>query len=102
MAVEMYYTPRKLNDIMAHKPYVRRAIKVAAEARAASARSVLAVHRSSGGSDITITSGSLDYFVNLEDNSAHGGPAAAAIEFGHVAANGRFVDGIHALTGGIR
>jgi Family of unknown function (DUF5403) len=100
--VKMRYAPDRLNDIMAHKGFVRRELRSQANKRANVARAILAIHRHEGHVTITVKRGSrLDYFVNMEDrDNTKGSPAAAAIEFGHVAANGRFVEGIHALTSG--
>jgi uncharacterized protein DUF5403 len=89
------------NDIVAHLPAVRAAVKRAADRAAALASGVLAEHRNTGDAEITVTKGTkTDYFVNLDDTRGQG--AAAAIEFGHTAPDGTWVEGIHALTRSFR
>ena len=85
------------NDIAAHLPEVARAVKAAADVVGAKASGTLAAHRHSGVAEIKIEHGKLDYYVVLDDT--RGQRAAAAIEYGHVAPDGRFIPGIHALTG---
>lgn len=98
MAVIIY---PNCNDTVAHQPGVRRALKRHADRIAGRASSVLSQHRHSGDAEINVTRGTkLDYFVNLDDT--RGQRAAAAIEFGHMAPNGRWVEGIHALTRSFR
>lgn len=88
------------NDTVAHLPGVRRALKKQANRIAAHAELELASHRHEGHAEITVTRGDkVDYFVNLDDT--RGDRAAAAIEFGHVAPDGSFVEGLHVLTGGL-
>lgn len=94
--VTLTKTPKQINKLVAHMAEVDRAVKAAAERVHALASGVLAEHHHSGDAQITLTHGRVDYFVNLDDT--RGQRAAAAIEFGHIARNGRFVPGIHALT----
>ena len=68
------------NDIVAHLGGVRGAVRYEAQKGAAVARGILLAHRDTGASQITVTHGELDYFVNLDDT--RGDRAAAAIEFG--------------------
>jgi hypothetical protein len=58
----------------------------------------LARHRHDGDSKVTVTEGSVDAFVNLDDTA--GEWAAAAIEFGHRAGgtNGKFVPGLYIIS----
>lgn len=94
---------KKCNDTAAHAKESRYGVNRAAEELQIKAEKVLAAHRHEGLAQVTITHGKLDWFVNLEDRDrSKGSPAAAAIEFGHVTRGGRFVEGIHALTGGRR
>jgi hypothetical protein len=95
--VQMLYSPRKLNDIVAHEAGVKAVLKTIADGIGSRASATLARHRKTGASQITRSRGALDEYVNLDD----AGGAAAAIEFGHVAPDGRFVPGIHALTGSL-
>lgn len=97
--VEMLYSPRRLNDIIAHEPGVGGVLDEVQARIAASARATLARHHHSGAAQITTTKGRLDRYVNLDDS--RGQNAAAAIEYGHIAPNGRFVPGIHALSGAL-
>jgi len=95
MAVEIYYSDREMNFLISHMPGVRRAVGRTARAGAARAEAILAAHRYSGDSRITVTSGDVDYFVNLDDT--RGQRAAAAIEYGRsLGEHGRTM-GIHAL-----
>jgi len=93
---------RKCNRVAAYHKETGFALKRASNELYARARRKLAAHHHSGDAEISLTHGKLDYFVNLDDKHRAGGPAAAAIEFGHVAKNGRFIEGAHALTGGLR
>jgi hypothetical protein len=68
------------NEIVAKTAGVRGAVKHEAGKGAAIARGTLLAHRDQGHSQITVTRGELDYFVNLDDT--RGDRAAAAIEFG--------------------
>lgn len=74
------------NDIVAHEPGVIGAVSRVANEKAAIARGVLMAHRAEGHSEITVTRGDTDSFVNLQDKpseSNSGKPAAAAIEYGN-------------------
>lgn len=92
---------RKCNAKAAHTDTVDFVLRREAIKLQASARIKLGAHHHSGDASISMTHGKVDYFVNLDDKHHEGGPAAAAIEFGHIAPNGRFVEGIHALTGSL-
>jgi hypothetical protein len=91
---------RSCNAKAAHARIVKFAVSRAAEELAMKASAKLAEHHHDGDAKITTTHGGLDWFVNLDDSRGQG--AAAAIEFGHIAPNGRFVGGIHALTGSLK
>jgi hypothetical protein len=90
---------RKCNKTAAYHKETGFALKRTANALFANARRRLAAHTHSGDSQILRSHGKLDYFVTLDDSRGQG--AAAAIEFGHVAPDGTFVDGVHAITGGV-
>ena len=85
-----------VDRLVAHLPEMKRELKRHADRVSGIASGVLAEHHHSGDAQINVTKGKLDYFVNLDDTRGQG--AAAAIEFGHVAKDGTFVEGIHALT----
>jgi len=91
---------KKCNKTAAYHKETGFALKRTANALFANARRRLFAHTHSGDAKIELSHGKLDYFVSLDDS--RGQRAAAAIEFGHVAENGRFVEGIHAITGGVR
>jgi len=96
--VEIY---ESCNDTVAHLGGVRRAVGHAAHKGAAIAKGVLLAHRHSGDSQITVTRGELDYWVNLDDT--RGQRAAAAIEFGNYKGGGG-IDALgkaFGLTGGV-
>jgi len=90
---------RKCNKTAAYHKETGFALKRAANQVFANARRKLAEHHHSGDAEITLTHGKLDYYVNLDDFRGQG--AAAAIEFGHIAENGHFIEGVHALTSGL-
>lgn len=88
--------PRKeFNTVIAHLPGVVASVAAKAQEGKGRAEAILARHHKTGATHITVTHGSVDSFVNLEDP----GGAAAAIEFGHTTAGGSAVQGIHAITG---
>jgi len=91
---------RKCNKTAAYHKETKFALRRVSNQLYATARRKLAAHRHSGDAQITLTHGKLDQFVNLDDS--RGQQAAAAIEFGHVTENGQFVEGVHAITGGLR
>jgi hypothetical protein len=90
---EIYLTDREMNYLISHMSGVRSVIRRTAYAGAARAEAVLAAHRYQGHARITVTSGDVDYFVNLDDT--RGQSAAAAIEYGR--RRGGVTSGIHAL-----
>jgi hypothetical protein len=86
------------NDIVAHLPGVRAAVYDTAQDGAAKARAILSAHRYQGHSQITVTRGAVDSFVNLDDT--RGQHAAAAIEYGRSGGeNGPATQGVGALAG---
>lgn len=69
------------NEDVAHERGVIGAVHDVAQRHAAIARGVLLAHRAEGHSQITVTRGTVDSFVSLNDE--RGDVAAAAIEFGN-------------------
>lgn len=55
------------NEIVAHLPGVRRALKEEAQAGAARAKAKLAMHRDTGASRIVVSQGTVDAWVGLDD-----------------------------------
>lgn len=86
---------KRMNEVVSHLPGVRGAVRAKAKEGAGRARGVLAAHRYQGHSRITITYGSVDAFVNLDDT--RGQRAAAAIEFGRSGGSRGASQGIYAL-----
>lgn len=85
------------DEYFAKLPGVRAKLATTARGGAARASAILAAHRAEGHSRITLTRGTLDWFVNLDDT--RGDRAAAAIEYGRKN-EGRSrgtTSGIHAL-----
>ncbi len=85
------------DDWVAHLPGVRAELRVTADRGGARAQAILDAHRDTGDSRITVTRGSLDYFVSLDDT--RGDHAAAAIEYGRSTGPGGATQGVHALDG---
>lgn len=84
-----------MNTVVSHLPGVKAAVFAKADEGAARATAILAAHRHHGDSQITITRGDVDAFVNLDDT--RGQRAAAAIEYGRSGGRGGPSQGIHAL-----
>jgi len=84
------------DDIVAHLPGVKAEVYATAQKGASRAEGVLAAHRYEGHSRITVTRGSLDAFVSLDDT--RGDHAAAAIEYGRSGGRGGATQGVHALS----
>jgi hypothetical protein len=80
---------------VSHLPGVVDAVRLRAEQGAENAQSVLDMHYAEGHSKITVTSGDVDSFVNLDDT--RGDRAAAAIEFGRSGGRSGATQGINAL-----
>ncbi|WP_275462065.1 DUF5403 family protein [Streptomyces noursei] len=88
---------RDLDAYVAHLPGVRQEVKRVAEERAARVRAVAAGHQDSGEfvRSIKTHSGDTDTIIYSDD------PAALSKNYGHQAANGRMVEGIHAFEAGL-
>lgn len=85
------------NDIVAHLPGVIGAVADTAKAGGRRAEGILAAHHHLGHARITVTHGSVDSFVSLDDT--RGQHAAAAIEFGRSGGRRGASQGIFALRG---
>jgi hypothetical protein len=83
------------DEYFAKLPGVRRTLARTAHEGAARAEAILAAHHHQGHSRITVTRGTLDYFVNLDDT--RGQRAAAAIEYGRRRGPGAPTTAVHAL-----
>jgi hypothetical protein len=91
----MAFVVRDLDERVAHMAGVKAAVYEAAKGGAARAEAVLTAHRHQGHARITVTRGSVDAFVNLDDT--RGQRAAAAIEYGRSGGRGGPTQGIYAL-----
>ncbi|WP_338932634.1 DUF5403 family protein [Streptomyces netropsis] len=87
----------RLDSIVAHMPGVKAAVREELAARADRVRAVVEAHRRTGAlaSGLTVRTNRVDSTVTLED------PAVVAINYGHVARDGSWVEGIHALEAGL-
>ncbi|MDN5930420.1 MAG: DUF5403 family protein [Pseudonocardia sp.] len=88
------------DEYFAKLPGVRAELRDTAEAGGARAEAILSAHRAQGHSRITVTKGSLDWFVSLDDT--RGDRAAAAIEYGRSGGRGGATQGVFALAGAFR
>lgn len=86
---------KRMNHVVSHLPGVRQSVRAKAREGAAKASAVLAEHRHEGHSRITVTTGTVDAFVNLDDT--RGQRAAAAIEYGRSRGPGAPTQGVFAL-----
>ncbi|MEW1673044.1 DUF5403 family protein [Streptomyces noursei] len=84
-------------SIVAHLRGVRDAVADELDQRADRVRAVIAAHRHSGAlaAHTTVRTNRTDSTVVMED------PAVFAINYGHLAPNGRWVPGIHAIEAGL-
>lgn len=85
------------NKTVAYLPGVKGEVELHARIGAAKAQAILARHRDTGASKITLSHGKLDWFVNLVDESSV--PAAAAIEFGRLQGGRGTTRGVGAISG---
>ena len=91
------YVDPNCDDIVAHLPGVKAEVYATAAEGQARAQAILDAHRYTGASRITLTHGSLDAFVSLDDT--RGDHAAAAIEYGRSGGRGGATQGVFALAG---
>lgn len=81
------------DELVAHLPGVKRAVRRELDGRADRVRAVVAAHRETGA-----LSGSLEVRTNLTDSTVEiSDPAVSAINYGHTAPDGTWVEGIHAI-----
>lgn len=86
------------DEFFAKLPGVRAELKDTADAGGDRAKSILDARRYEGHSRITVTRGTLDWWVSLDDT--RGDRAAAAIEYGRSGGlNGGATQGVFALAG---
>lgn len=88
---------RRLDAIVAHLPGVVDAVAADAEQRAGRIRAAAAAHRDTGRfyTSIRTARAGPDTIIYSDD------PGALSINYGHQAANGRMVPGIHAFEAGM-
>ncbi|MEV7925310.1 DUF5403 family protein [Kitasatospora sp. NPDC088779] len=81
------------NAVVAHLPEVRREIRTELERRAALVRAVVATHVATGAlaASLKVEVDRTDSTVSIAD------PAVVSINYGHLAPDGRFIPGIHAI-----
>ena len=86
-----------LDRIIAHLPSVRAAVRAELDRRAARVRAVVAAHRHTGAvsRSLEVETDTTDSTVSISD------PAILAINYGHRAENGEWVEGIHAIEAGM-
>lgn len=77
MATVKLISDRAMNQVISHLPGVHDELGDVARRIKRTADGRLAIHRYSGKAKVTLTEGSVDWFVNLDD------AAAMSIEFGH-------------------
>ena len=87
--------PKALNKKSARLPEVRAEVRAAAQ-RLAEKAQVNAAGHGSLPEHISVTSGKVDSFVNMEHDDA------AAIEFGGTYKNGRVQKGLHILSRAVK
>ena len=95
MAVQLI-SDKAMRNLVAHLPGVIDSVHDNAKTIKREAEARLAMHRyykDNNAAEITMTRGDVDTFVNLED------PAAIPIEFGWRTPKGKFVPGLHIITG---
>ncbi|AJT67443.1 hypothetical protein T261_5827 [Streptomyces lydicus] len=87
---------RNLDARIAHLPGVRAAVRAELEARAARVQAVVDRHVRTGRlrASLRVETNATDSTVSISH------PEILAINYGHTAANGRFVAGIHAIEAG--
>jgi hypothetical protein len=94
----VYLIPQQeMNETISHLAGVRAAVYAKAKDGAEVAKAILDFHYHDGHSRITVTRGTVDAFVNLDDT--RGQRAAAAIEFGRSGGRRGASQGIYAITG---
>lgn len=89
---------RDMSKHLAMEPTVQQTLRAASLRILARAEALLAMHRDTGAHQIEYERiksekyGHIDHYVSMV------GPAAVSVEFGHVAENGRWVQGLYIIT----
>lgn len=89
---------RDMSKHLAMEPTVQQTLRAASLRILMRAEALLATHRDDGDHKIeyerikSAKYGHIDHFVSMV------GPAAVSVEFGHVASNGRWVQGLYIIT----
>jgi hypothetical protein len=81
-----------VDKLIAHMPGVIAAVRVKAAEVGLKSEGLFASHDRPGGHHIEVTHDKVDSFVSLV------GPAPLSVEFGHAAADGSHVEGLHILS----
>lgn len=94
MAVQLR---RNLDSFVAHLPEVKAEVRDELNSRASRVRAVVEAHRLTGAlaSGMSVRTNITDSVVTLED------PAVMSINYGHMAPDGSWVEGIHAIEAGL-
>lgn len=84
---------RDLDALVAHMPGVREEVRRQLDTRAARVRAVVAAHRDTGAlsASLEVETNAVDSTVSIAD------PHVLSINYGHVAPDGTWVPGIHAI-----
>jgi hypothetical protein len=87
------YVRPNLDSLVAHMGPVKRVVRQELEGRAARVQAVVSAHRDTGAlsSSLEVRTNITDSTVSIEDRAVH------AINYGHVAPDGSWVEGIHAI-----
>lgn len=93
----MAFVKPTVNKTVAHLPGVKARVREELDQRAARVRAVVEAHRLTGAlsRSLEVRTNKVDSTLTLED------PAVYAINYGHVAKDGSWVEGIHAIEAGL-
>jgi hypothetical protein len=81
-----------VNRYIAHMPALVVEVRKAADEFALKAEGLFAAHDRPGGHSIEVTHDGIDSLISLV------GPAPLSVEYGHAAADGSHVEGLHILS----
>lgn len=96
--VEWVMRSRDLSKHLSMEPTVQQALRASSMRILMKAEALLAMHRDDGDHSIEYQRlkneqyGHIDHYVSMV------GPAPVSVEFGHVAENGRWVQGLYIIT----